>query len=333
MQAGLIGMNYKLCDLDLRELFAKKTQTLFKERPLAFPLVVLSTCNRTELYFSSNDLAESHSVLLSKLKAEMSDFADHSLYSYFGEKCFSHLAKVTSGLDSVIIGEGEIQRQVKEAYESASLFQEFPSDLHFMFQKSLKIGKDIRTEFNLPKTQVSIESVLGDIFKCFFKERRDLSILFVGFSEINRKIIPFLKGKGFSNLHLITRNVDAAEKARFTEFCTLHSWWELSSWPFYEAVICGSLSSEYLLTQGDLKGKQVQSKLLIDLSLPRNIDPALERHPSIALFNIEEINFFVSQKQEGMIKEKQNIKSQIAERVSRQISLYQEKQNKVFVCA
>jgi glutamyl-tRNA reductase len=327
MRVGLIGMNYKLFDLDLRELFAKKAKKLSAEN-FGFPIVLLSTCNRTEIYFSAEDLAEAHSLLLTELKKEIEEITDHHLYSYFGEPCFSHLAKVTSGLDSVIFGEAEIQRQVKEAYENASKVRMLPSCLHFMFQKSLKLGKEIRTTYSLPKTYVSMESTLWDLIRYFFSDEKDLSILFVGFSEINRKIIPFLKGKGFSKLHLATRSKEAAMQMPVQ----LIHWPSLSHWPSYDVVISGSVASDYLLRADHLTSSP-KNKLVLDLSLPRNVDPQVGRHPSITLFNIEEINSFIDLKQKGICKERELMKKQVEEKVLYQIELYHEKNNRVIVCA
>jgi len=327
MRVGLIGMNYKLLDLELRELFAKKAKKLSEEN-FGFPVVLLSTCNRTEIYFSAEDLAEAHSLLLTELKKEIEEITEHHLYSYFGENCFSHIAKVTSGLDSVIFGETEIQRQVKEAYENASNLGVLPSCLHFMFQKSLKLGKEIRTTYSLPKTHVSMESTLHDLIRYFFTEDKDLSILFVGFSEINRKIIPFLKGKSFSKLHLATRSKESATQIPVQ----LIDWPALSNWPSYDVVISGSVASEYLL-RADHLTKFPQNKLVLDLSLPRNVDPFIGRHPSITLFNIEEINSFIDQKQTRICKERELMKRQVEEKVLHQIELYHEKNNRIFVCA
>ena len=328
MRVGLIGMNYKLFDLELRELFAKKAKKLSLEN-FGFPIVLLSTCNRTEIYFSAEDLAEAHSILLTELKKEIGEcITEHHLYSYFGENCFSHIAKVTAGLDSVIFGEAEIQRQVKEAYENASYIQTLPSCLHYMFQKSLKLGKEIRTTHSLPKSYISMESILHDLIRYFFKEEKDLSILFVGFSEINRKIIPFLKGKGFSKLHLATRNKESASHMPVG----LIDWLSLSNWPSYDVVISGSVASQYLLRADHLTSAP-QNKLVLDLSLPRNVDPQVGRHPSITLFNIEEINFFIDQKQKGICKERELMKKQVEEKVLYQIELYHEKNNRAIVCA
>ncbi len=331
MQVALVGMNYKLLDLEIREHFAREAQRLLEEG-LGLSLVVLSTCNRTEIYFSCVNLAEGHSIILSELKSKIGGFSDNSLYSYFGEKCFKHLAEVASGLDSVILGESEIQRQVKQAYEKAACSQKLPFCIHYIFQKSLKLGKLIRTDHSLPKSLVSMESIIADLIRYFFGEQKSQSILLVGFSEINRKIIPFLKGKGFSNLNLATRNIDAAEKMCLNFSCQLINWSELNSWPLHDIVICGSLASQYLLKQEHFTD-EVQNRLVIDLGLPRNVDPLVEKHPSITLFNIEEVNCFIDQKQRGMFKDKGLIKKQLEENVQNQIDLYYDKKSRVFVCA
>ena len=339
MRVGLIGMNYKLLGLEFRERFAREAKNMLEgdfHVSSGIPFVLLSTCNRTEIYFSTEDLAEGHSRILAKLKQEIGDFADHHLYSYFGEECFNHLAEVTTGADSVIFGETEIQRQVKESYEKASFSQNLPSCLHFMFQKSLKIGKEVRTSFSLPKSHVSLESTLSDLIRYFFGSKKDASILFVGFSEINRKIISFLKKKGFVNLYLTTRNKEAAEKNSFDLSCQFVDWLNISYWPKFDIVITGSLASQYLLRQDHLLGKEpclIQTRLVIDLSVPRNVDPLVGKHPSILLFNMEEVNFFIDQKQRGIHKEKEKLKKKIVESVSLQLDLYRDKKNKVFVCA
>ena len=331
MRVGLIGMNYKLFDLEIREQFARESEKLL-EGKLGLPIILLSTCNRTEIYFSAEDLPEGHSSILSELKSEIGEFSDDHLYSYFGEKCFDHLAKVTAGLDSVILGEAEIQRQVKEAYETAACLQKLPFCLHYMFQKSLKLGKEIRTAYTLPKTLVSMESTIWNLMRYFFGEQKTQSILFVGFSEINRKILSFFKGKGFSNLSLATRSIEAAKESSIKHSFQLINWQDLRCWKDYDIVVCGSVAPKYLLEQEHVVGT-IQNRLVIDLGLPRNVDPFIGKHPTITLFNIEEVNFFIDQKQRGVFQEKELMKKQIEERVLTQIGLYYNKKTRMTVCA
>ena len=121
MRIGVLGINHKSSELPVREMLARACLCKFaKQAEIAQELycVVLSTCNRTEIYFSADDLAVAHTLILSCLREEVPEPFEHKLYTYFGFDCFLHLAMVTSGLDSVILGESEIQRQVKIAYET-----------------------------------------------------------------------------------------------------------------------------------------------------------------------------------------------------------------------
>src|SRR5262249_51645888 len=123
MRIGVVGINHKLADLKLRETLAKACQRRFgpgQSTHGSHTFILLSTCNRTEVYFSSEDLAQSHSYFLSILNQEVDEDFDQKLYSYFGKDCFLHLSRVTSGLDSAIVAETEIQGQVKSAYENAN---------------------------------------------------------------------------------------------------------------------------------------------------------------------------------------------------------------------
>lgn len=333
MDVGVLGINYRSSELGFRESFAKAAVS-FLDRNSSMPLVVLSTCNRTEIYFSSNNLAETHSSLVFELKNTAPEDFEQMLYCYFGERCFSHLAKVTSGVDSVIFGEAEIQGQVKLSYSRAAMQCKLPSSMHYLFQKSLKIGKEIRTNFCLPKGHVSLESTLWDLSQCFFSQQKPIKTLVVGHSEINRKVIPFMKEKGGFDLHLATRNPKAA--AEIIKKYSLKSvpWSDTKEWADFDMVICGSKCSDYILTldQIPLDPFQIQTKLIVDLGLPRNVDPALAKSPLIALFNIEEIGGFIDQKQKVSLQEQKIIQQKIEEAVSRQLAIYSLKRKGVLAC-
>src|SRR6185503_11227665 len=112
MQIGVLGINHKSAEISRREQVAHACRIrVSRDCEIAerYHCVVLSTCNRTEIYFSSDNLAEAHSALLNVLRGEIEIPFEHKLYSFFGFDCFMHLARVTSGLDSVIIAESEIQ--------------------------------------------------------------------------------------------------------------------------------------------------------------------------------------------------------------------------------
>lgn len=340
MRVGVLGINYKSSELKVREILAKTAQAHVASEYLSehnFSYVLLSTCNRTEIYFSAEDLASAHTELLNLLRTDV-DFAfEHCLYSYFGSECFSHLAKVAAGYDSVIFGETEIQGQVKQAYERACQSQRLPSCMHFVFQKALKIGKNMRSRFHLPHLRASIEGTVHDLAGAFFHAKKP-SILFVGNSEINRKVLSHLKTKGLDNLSIATRAPAAALSTVQKYGVRLLPWHELFSWTQYDMIICGTNQKEFLLKKEEAVSytepvSLIPASLIIDLSMPRSVDPQLGKHPQISLFNIEEINAFVDQKQKIRMEDMEELNNAMNDSIHRQFICYNERQKKVGSCA
>lgn len=332
MDVGLLGISYRSSELGLRERFARACEKLV-EKNFSQPIALLSTCNRTEIYFSSNDLIQTYSDLICALDQVLEWDCRPRLYCYFGQKCFAHLAKVTSGVDSAIFGETEIQRQVKLAYENAAYSQKLPFAMHYLFQKSLKIGKEIRTECPLTEERASIEWALWDLAQCFFSQKKTLPILFIGYSEINRKIIRFFQKKGIGDLYLATRSLSAVEEMTKKMGVQSFSWDKLATWTDFPMVVCGSKSSEFVLKADRIleNFSQVRSRLIIDLSLPRNVDPSIAKSPLITLFNIEEIEKFIDQKYRTSFQKQREVEKKIEDLTSQQVLLFQKK--RILTCA
>lgn len=330
MRVGVLGINYKSSDLQLREFLAKACQTSFGNESFfssQFKVVLLSTCNRTEIYFSAEDLAQVHSELLAILRGKIELPFEHKLYSYFGVECFAHLATVTSGLDSVIIAETEIQKQVKTAYENACLYYTLPSCLHFMFQKCLKIGKEMRSSFPLSRGGVTLEGMIFHLSKLLLKDMKKTSVFFLGNSEINRKILSYFVRKGVGPITLCTRAPHSAKELKDNYSIQLVDWSSLSSWKDYDLVICATNQQEYLLfyEQADFTCK---TRLVCDLGIPRNADPYLKQHPGITLFNVEELGRLIDQKQDYRKKEIESSAEKIRFFVEKQFGLFHNKQKK-----
>lgn len=293
MRVGVVGINHKLADLRLREELAKACQKRFNplcsfHAPHAF--ILLSTCNRTEVYFSSEDLTDTHIYLLNILRQEVAEDFDQKLYSYFGLDCFLHLSRVTAGLDSAILGETEIQGQVKTAYEAVTEYQTLPKELHFVFQKALGIAKKIRSEIQLGQGMPNLEHAIFNIGKHFFKSLEGIRILFIGASEINQKIFNYFCQKRISGITLCNRSYQHACDFALSQDLHILDWSELPRWTEYDWVILGTKAPSYLIKQMDLQGNFNPVKLLIDLSVPRNVDPKVSQDSRITLWNIDQIN-------------------------------------------
>lgn len=292
MRVGIIGLNHKLATLNLREVLAKACQRRFMagcSLHCGHSFVLLTTCNRTEVYFASEDLAATHSYLLQILRQDVEEDFDQKVYSYFGQDCFLHLSRVTAGLDSAIIAETEIQGQVKAAYEHASSFLHLPSELHYLFQKALKIGKKVRSELPIGKGMPDLEHAILNTGLHLF-DPKEANILFVGASDVNLKILSFLKSKNFHNMTICNRTSDRARGIADTFKLSVLDWKQMSQWHRYNWIIFGTKAQDYLITKSDLPPQSDSQKLIIDLCVPRNVDPKLARDPRVTLLNIDQIN-------------------------------------------
>lgn len=292
MRIGVLGVNSKLAGLQLRERLAKACQKHFSAHqalhgPHSF--VLLSTCNRTELYFSSENLPEAHIHILNLLRLEIAEEFDQKLYTYFGADCFLHLCRVACGLDSAIIGETEIQGQVKNSYELATEYIALPKELHFLFQKALMVGKKARTLIPRHIDLLGVEHAIYNAGKELIKQARDPKILFVGASEINLKVINFLKAKKLHNMTLCNRSYQSAKSILENLHLDWLDWTSLNKWHAYDWIIFGTKASHYILGKEEVD-PSLDRKLIIDLSVPRNVDPAISANQNIHLLNIDQLN-------------------------------------------
>jgi glutamyl-tRNA reductase len=323
MMVGVLGINHKSADLGLREKLAKACDNQLEEKLLfqEFSYVVVSTCNRTEIYFSSNDLAQTHSVLLHILRFDVSGEFEHKLYSYFHTDCFYHLVKVTSGLDSAILLETEIQGQVKLAYEKAKMTTRLSKELHFMFQKSFKISKFIRSTFKLTRGSPSLEEVTLNKILEHNNNKIEKGILFIGYSDINKKIIDYFVRKNIGPLFLCNRTLHEAPR----EQVKIIPWSQKGSWKEFSTVIVATKSHDFLLKKEDLNNEN-SVKLLIDLSVPRNIDPSLNSVDGVSLYNIDELNQWVFENQSIKIYDVEKTLSYIELAIKKQIACFHYKE-------
>ncbi len=295
MQVGVIGINYKVAELSWRENLARACDWRFSADCLSqeslseegHHFILLSTCNRTEIYFYSEDLTKTHSYLLNSLRTSLSPEYDQRFYSFFGYDCFLHLCRVTAGLDSAVLAETEIQGQVKTAYEKGKAQCTLPYDLHYLFQKSLKVGKEVRSAFTFKKPMPGIEDVVFQTGLAFFNSCRDIKILCIGASSINLKILSFLKAKEYPSLAICNRTTTIADQIAEKQGIKALHWEKSLEWQSFDWLIFGTKASHYLLKQEQLANNR-QTKLIIDLGVPRNVDPLVGK--TLHLMNIDQLN-------------------------------------------
>lgn len=325
MHIGVIGINHKLAPLALRETIAKACAKRFA---LGNPLqdgtfVLLSTCNRSELYFHAPSLASGHEQIIAILKEEIEEEFDQKLYTFFGFDCFLHLARVTAGLDSAIIAETEIQGQVRSSYETATSLRPLSKDLHFLFQKCLKVAKEVRHEHLFACLVPDLEHAIYWHAKEYFQNELPAP-LFIGTSDINLKIARFFQQKGIKEMHFCNRtDATGHQIAHQMQGHTL-AWDSLKScWQNYPWIICATKSPHYLLQE---QSPTTHKTLLIDLAVPRNIDPDLESC-SCKVLNIDDLNLLLDKRKAHLQQQILQAESVLAQAVKRSLALFRTKES------
>jgi glutamyl-tRNA reductase len=294
LHIGVIGVNHKNAPLSFREKIAKLTKKKFGEN-CAFHLheknehyfIALLTCNRTEIYFCSQDPSLTHTYILSLLTPTLNK-KKQKLYSFFGAECFHHLYRVVCGLDSAVKGETEIQGQIKQIYETVRNTIQLPKEMHFLFQKALQTGKKLRHTLLRDQKIPHIKHALFDLQENFFTSPP--KILFLGASAINTQILAHFSKKGLKNLTICNRSCDKALVLQEKFDLNVLPFEQKSLWPQFDCIIAATKAEHYLMEQKDLLREIQEEKLLIDLSVPRNIHPLLGSFQGISLLNIDQIN-------------------------------------------
>ncbi|OIO35532.1 MAG: glutamyl-tRNA reductase [Candidatus Omnitrophica bacterium CG1_02_44_16] len=296
MNLTLVGINYKYAHVSLREIFyfSKKDiflalQVLF-EKGAAKGAVILSTCQRTEIYAQAEDITLLRSFLLAfKNTSELP--ADY-FYIKKNEDAVTHLFTVSAGLDSLIIGEREILHQVKEAYFLAKRFEATTPFLNKIFERALFVGKQARknTAFfqkdpSLAKAAVSMAKVLsGDIAA--------KNIFIIGAGTVAVDISGHCAKIGAAFTIVSSRTLQKAKSLalRFGQKA-------ISIREFYERldeadIVFSATASPHLILQREAfeqKRRSIKPLLLFDLALPRDIDPSISGVNNVRLFNVDDL--------------------------------------------
>lgn len=324
MRVGVVGVNHKLASLNIRETLARvcaKHFGMYDAEHAPHHFILLSTCNRTEIYFHSDDLALAHSYILNLLKTSVSQEVEQKLYSFFGSCCLHHLSRVTAGLDSAILAETEIQGQVKKAYIRAASQASLPSEFHYLFQKALSAGKNVRRTHALLTGEMNLEKMIYETGLQFFEDAPIGKVLLVGASEINAKILNFLSSKNIDSITLCNRSLEQGKRLAQRFNIEFMPWQQRDEWHHYDWIIYGTSSPEPLLQPHHVTQTE-KAHLIIDLSVPRNVDPKVGTISNISLWNIDQINKRIQLTQQKQRKAQFSAEMALSHQTDRLVSSY-----------
>jgi glutamyl-tRNA reductase len=306
MTLFVVGVSHKTAPVELREQLAlnssevaRRATELRAHGDLA-EIVVLSTCNRFEVYATSVRQSGRTSSLLRSLWANSPDLPSHT-YVYEESEAVRHLFRVAAGLDSMVLGETEITGQVKQAYEIARAAQLTGGTLNRTFQKSFQVVKEIRTRTGIGRGATSIGGVAGQLAERIFPhDISRLSVMVVGAGAMGEACARHLTKLGARAILVCNRTFDrAVELASKIEGQPVRFENYLTAMADVDVAILATGRPKTLLDRSDVADvmaiRRNRPLLLIDISVPRNIDAEVQRLGNVYLFNIDDLEAIVRQ--------------------------------------
>jgi glutamyl-tRNA reductase len=308
-----LGVNHKTAPLELRERMAltegRAVGVLGEllDRDEILEAATISTCNRTEFYLYAADPVGAESAALGLLAREAStqptELVGH-LYSLQGAAAAEQLFRVTAGLDSMIIGEAEIQGQVKRAYEMARVEGATGPVLNRAFRAALAAGKRARTETAISERSMSIPSVAVELAQRTLGELEERRVLVVGAGETAELTARALAAKGVDAIFIANRHYDRAiglatrfggHAVRFEQLPD-----ELAG---ADIVVTSTSSPHHVIEREELAevmaARGGRPLLLIDLAVPRDIHPAAREVPGTSVYDMDDLQALVERNTSG----------------------------------
>jgi glutamyl-tRNA reductase len=326
----LLGLNHTTAPLALRERLSFNAEqraaalTAFRQRFGQCEAVLLSTCNRVEIYTASDEapaiaefLAEFHSLPIEEFQPLLYQKTDRAM--------IEHLFSVASSLDSMVLGETQILGQVREAYESARQLSCVGNILHPLFQRAISVGKQVMHQTALAEGRLSIASVAVDFAGRIFDHFHDKTVLSIGAGKMANLVL-----RSFAALSpgkLLIANRDPAKAAALAEKFngTATPMDQLDqALSQVDIVITSTGSAKPIITAAIFaavhRRRRFRPIFLIDIALPRDIDPAVGMLENVYLYNIDDLQQAVSQTMSGRAGEIDQARKIVATAVEQYIA-------------
>jgi glutamyl-tRNA reductase len=303
-----IGISYKTAPVEVRERLAlpeaRATEFLRDLRGAAdvYEALAISTCNRTELYLVVGDPVEAESMVLAMLARQAgirpTELAG-AIYSHRNCDAARHLYRVVSGLESMIVGEAEIQGQVKRAYDTALALDTVGPLTNRLFKAALATGKRVRSETAIGERQLSLPAVAVALAREQLGDLTDREVVIVGTGETSELTARALANSGVATVFVANRRRDRAIALAQRYGGETVSFDELPDALMRADIVVAATASPHLLLEARelaevMAERDGRPMLLIDLAVPRDIDAACAGIDGISLYDIDDLQAVVA---------------------------------------
>lgn len=310
MSIVLIGVNHKSAPVELRELLAfseeactQGLRTLVDGDVVREGLIV-STCNRVEVLTETAKERLQEGIdritdLLSQSRGLPSDFFHKHIYSHTDDQAVRHLFRVASSLDSMVVGEPQVLGQVRRAYSLALEAGTAGRVLNRLVHHAFRVAKRVRTETGIAANAISISYMAVELGKKIFNSLKGHTVLLIGAGEMAELSARHLLSAGAARVLIANRTEESAERlakefgGEAVDFDRLSS--HLAD---ADIVICSTAASDYVITaqmvREALERRRNRPAFFIDISVPRNVDPAIGKIPNVFVFDIDDLESVIS---------------------------------------
>jgi len=309
MHLFLLGVSHRTAPVDLRERLDFSSRDLsaaagaIAAKPSMSEAVVLSTCNRSELYVATTDPASAREELVSFISeyhhVSAPTFQPH-LFALENSAAVAHLFRVAAGLDSLVVGEPQILGQVKEAFQSSAASRSVGPVLSNVFRWSFGVGKRVRTETALGEGAVSVSYAAVALARKIFGRLTGRRVLVVGAGEISSLTAQHLRAQGVGEIVITSRTHAHAEELAAVVGGLAVPWDGMSkALGAADIVITATGSPRPIITRAQLEAAQGHRRgmplFIIDIAVPRDVDPAVGEIEQVFLYNIDDLQVIVEE--------------------------------------
>lgn len=276
--------------------------------------VILSTCNRVELYVATPE--DDPQYVRNLLAQFLSDFQGLPLDEFVGElqadsssEAVWHLFEVISSLDSMVLGEPQIVNQVRQAYRDAETYGACGPLVHSLFQSAIRVSGRVRTETRLAEGRVSIASVaVGDFARSIFDHFGDKLVLIVGAGEMAEETLRYLKDEGVREIVVVNRNADRADRLAHDWGGRADTWASLDHWLGRADVIVSTTGADKPIVDVSRfrkarAGASGRPAFILDLGAPRDFEPAVGNLDDVFLYDIDSLKKTCEENRNARLRE------------------------------
>ncbi|WP_127059326.1 glutamyl-tRNA reductase [Veillonella ratti] len=331
MKLIVLGLNHRSAPVNVREVFSfDKTEIseainhVYEHEQVA-ECVLLSTCNRTELYAVLEDVENPKQFMLDLLQhlkgVEDMEVEDDWFFMYEGRDLLAHLFNVASSLDSLVLGEGQILSQLKMAYISAYSRGLTGPIFNIIFQRAISVGKKVRTVTGIANTPVSVSYAAVNLAEdCLTKPMSEAKVLVLGAGEMSELTATHLQSKGVKSIFVSNRTYHKAEALakRFGgQAISFDSF--INQAKEADILITSTGAPHYIIGPEEAAkiaaNRQGNPIVMIDIAVPRDIDPDVSQIDDVYLFNIDSLESVVEENKHQRELEAEKAKPIIAEAI------------------